>query len=708
LRPTRRSSLATLLALLPLTAEAQTRPSPEEIVVTATRTEELAREVPASISTIGRADWDSRGSLFIGDELATVPGLVLQRSDSGTYTSLTLRGVPNRIHNDTLLALVDGVPMVAADDEIDLEQIPYDATGRVDVLRGPSSSLYGRGAVAGTLNYLTREIPRETTASVATTLGSWSYRKFEASAAIDGKLLLLATDEHGGGWRDRTARDGRTLFVKGKIDIGDNATLTLWGARMRATQDLAGELPVDSNARLIDLPNPRGNRANYNEDDAGFAKRLSYATAILDWKIADGVTLTTRLHRRGADTTANQAFYRGYDPATYLVSFTGFSVTGDDTTWFGEQQVTWRTDKNRLVAGISAERINAHHVETWTGEFDFGALFYTERRDVRTGRYVNQGDWISDHLLDAVSRETALAAYLEDEYRPFPWLRLTAGARLDRFSRTVNYGPTATGFGPNPPTSAHDSDRHVSPKASVGVRLAEGVETYFAYGEAFSPGFGPIWSFKDRPTDVRPETAQNVELGVKWSVGAFDGAAAVYRLDRHDLIQLITDGPSARTVNAGAHRSEGLELETRWRLDRAWTFGLTYAYTRARWIDDKFFDPDLGQNFDFSGRAVAGVPLHSGTVTVERSFDELRLKLRGWIEAQGDYPVDNPNTVRAGGFWTANATATWSPLDQLELQLTGRNLLDRRYAQLVGGNLGPTAAFPQLPREVLLRAKWQF
>ncbi|WP_420243261.1 TonB-dependent siderophore receptor [Roseiterribacter gracilis] len=677
-------------------------------MVTATRTEEPAREVPAAISTIGRAEWEKRGALFIGDELAQIPGLTLQRNDSGTYTSLTLRGVPNRIHNDTLLALVDGIPMVAGDDEIDLEQIPYDATERVDVLRGPSSSLYGRGAVSGTLNYLTRSIPNTTTVSAGTTYGSWDYRKFEASAALDGKVLLLATDEHGGGWRDHTARDGRTFFGKTKIDLGDNATLTLWGARMRADQDLAGELPVDANARLLTLPNPRGRQANYNEDDAGFAKRITYGTAILDWKIADGVTLTTKLHRRGADTTANQAFYRGYDPATFLISFTGFSVHADDNTWFGEQQMTWRTSNNRLVAGLSAERINARHVETWTGEFDFGALFYTKRRDVRTGAYVNQGDWISDHLLDAASRETALAAYLEDEFRPLPWLRLTAGARLDHFSRNVEYGPTATGFGPNPPANAHDQDRHLSPKASVGVRLVDGVEAYASYGEAFSPGFGPIWSFINRATDTRPETARNYELGVKWSAGAFDGAASVYRLDRHDLIQLITDGPSARTVNAGAQRSEGFELETRWRPDTAWTVALTYALTRARWIDDRFFDSDLGQNFDFSGKRVAGVPRHAGSVSVERRFDAINVSLRGWVEAQGDYAVDNPNSVTAGGFWIANATAIWRPVERLDLQATVRNLFDRSYAQLVGGNLGPTAAFPQLPRAFLVQARWRF
>src|SRR3981189_1609712 len=91
-----RTKLATLLTLLPFTAAAQSSPGarpllPEEIVVTATRTEEPAREVPASISTIGRAEWEKRGALFIGNELAEIPGLVLQRNDSGTYTSLTLR-----------------------------------------------------------------------------------------------------------------------------------------------------------------------------------------------------------------------------------------------------------------------------------------------------------------------------------------------------------------------------------------------------------------------------------------------------------------------------------------------------------------------------------------------------------------------------------------------------------------------------------------
>nr|WP_157999376.1 TonB-dependent receptor plug domain-containing protein [Nitrospirillum amazonense] len=138
----------------------------DQIIVTATRRAEALRDVPASVSTVSRDEFEQKGVLFIGDELTDLPGVLVSKNDMGTYTSITLRGVPSKVHNDTLVVMMDGIPYVTGDDEVDLEQLPYSAVGRVDVVRGPMSALYGRGAISGTINYLTREVTDETKGEV--------------------------------------------------------------------------------------------------------------------------------------------------------------------------------------------------------------------------------------------------------------------------------------------------------------------------------------------------------------------------------------------------------------------------------------------------------------------------------------------------------------------------------------------------------------
>lgn len=705
------SAIALLAALPALAAE----PSPlDEVVVTANRRAEALRDVAASVSTVDRERVEAQATRFIGEELRGLPGLVLRTNDQGTYTDITLRGVPNRIHNDTLAVLLDGVPFVTGDDEVDLEQLPFGAAGRVDVVRGPMSALYGRGAIAGTINYLTREVGDGREGAVEATIGSHGWRRLGALVQTptvdDGALLLSGEVQKGDGWRDRTGREEQSLFAKHRLGLGEWGKLNLSATWVDTEQRLAGELPV--NARGEPIPLPRGREGNWNQDDAGFYKRMLTATAVLDADLAPGLTGTTRLHARQSKTSALQGFFNPFDPAAGTVTFTGFRVDADTDTLFAEQQLDWTVGDFRLLAGASAEQVRAVHVETWTGEFDFGPLFYAQRRDIGTGQHLNRDQWVSDRLLDAHGRARNYAAYAQGDYS-LGAVTLSAGARFDRFSRRVFYGPSATGFGPEPVTTVRDTDQRLSPKASATWKLSDSLTAYAAYGEGFSPGFGPLWSFRGRDTGLNPETARNYEAGLKGDM--LDGRLAFtltgYVLKRQDLLQLLPVGGTARTINAGRQRSRGIEASATADLGTL-VEGLSaeaaYGLTDAVWTRNAFLEPDTGRPFDFTGKDVPGVPRHAGRLTVTQVLEPWGLTVQAWADLSGDYAYDSANSVRAGGYALANAAVTWAPMERLELTLTARNLFDREVNTVVGNNDGPLAYFPQPPREVLLTARVGF
>jgi iron complex outermembrane receptor protein len=104
------------------------------MVVTATRAEEPLKNIPASVSVVTAEAIQQRGNRYIGDELVRVPGIFVTKNDQGTYTSLTIRGVTARHHNDTFVTLLDGIPFITSSDEIDLEQISLALVDRVEVI----------------------------------------------------------------------------------------------------------------------------------------------------------------------------------------------------------------------------------------------------------------------------------------------------------------------------------------------------------------------------------------------------------------------------------------------------------------------------------------------------------------------------------------------------------------------------------------------
>ncbi|ACI98237.1 TonB-dependent receptor [Rhodospirillum centenum] len=708
------AALAALALLFP-PRPAPAEPSPlDEIVVTATRRPAALRDVPASVSTLDRAAFERQQTRFIGEELRGLPGVVLRTNDQGTYTDLVIRGVPNRVHNDTLVVMMDGVPFVTGDDEGDLEQLPFAAVGRVDLVRGPMSALYGRGAIAGTLNYITREVGTERLAETEAGFGSHGWRQVGAlvqTPTLDrGALLLTGEVQRGDGWRDRTDRRQDSLFAKHRLDLAEWGRLSLTATWVDQAQRLAGELPVTADGALVPLPG--GRKGNWNEDDAGFYKRMLTGTAILEAEAAPGLSLTTRLHARRSLTSALQGFFNRFEPGDTAVTFTGFRVDNTTRTAFAEQSFDWQHGPLRLLGGASAEQVDSRPVETWSGSFDFADLFYAQRRLILTGRPVDPEDWRSDILLNADARSRAYGAYLQGEWTLGP-VTLAGGGRFDRFSRRVQYGPSGSGYGPDPVETVRDADQRVSPKASVTWAVGADLSVYAAYGAGFSPGFGPVWSFRGRDTALAPELADNIEAGIKGALldGRLVATVTAYRLKRRDLLQLLPVNGTARTVNTGRQRSRGLEVEAQADLsDAVPGLGLDLAYglTDAVWTENRYLEPDTGRPFDFSGKDVAGVPRHAGRVALTQAIAGLGLEARAWLDLSGDYPYDGANSVRSGGHALWNAALTWTPLPALDLTLTVRNLFDREVNLVVADNDGPYAAYPQPPREIFLSGKVRF
>lgn len=191
----------------------------DEIVVTATRRGKPLLEVPASVTVQDIEALRVKGFTYGTDEFRGVPGVFFRRGegDGEEFPFITIRGVTGNHGNDTFLALIDGIPYVGPDEEVLLYQVPYAVVDKVEIVRGPVSALYGRGAIAGAVNYQTRALSEDaTTLSVGAGSEGFLNLQGQVERSFDGGggFLLSAVYEDFEGWRDNSQRELTSVFAK--------------------------------------------------------------------------------------------------------------------------------------------------------------------------------------------------------------------------------------------------------------------------------------------------------------------------------------------------------------------------------------------------------------------------------------------------------------------------------------------------------------
>ena len=186
--------------------KAQDKPPAQELLadadavtVTATRISTRTNEITSDVTIVGREELD-RGATTLKEVLRAVPGVeVLQSGGPGTSMTLNIRGT----NTDHVLVLIDGVRMESATlGTTTLQNIPVDAIERIEVLRGPASSLYGSSALGGVVQIFTRSGRGNPGKNFSATYGSYNTARFTAGIGREEDdfryaLQVGATDTDG-------------------------------------------------------------------------------------------------------------------------------------------------------------------------------------------------------------------------------------------------------------------------------------------------------------------------------------------------------------------------------------------------------------------------------------------------------------------------------------------------------------------------------
>jgi len=720
--PRCRATLMLGVLALPMPVLAQASPDGlAEVVVTAQRRPEAAQKVPVAISVLKGSDLTERGVTNVNQLQYQTPGLEAEPAFGSGQPEFRLRGVGfNDYASNNASPVGVYVDEVAKSFPIQTQGLLFDLD-RVEVLRGPQGTLYGRNTTGGAINFLTARPTDKLSVAVDADYGSFDLLRAEGhiSGPIGNGLSVrvAAATEQGGAFQ-HNRDDGRELGnadrwgARGELAYtGGNLDLLLEGHYGRDTSDGAGLYLFDP---LGTIPAETSRRTTGWGASSQFASLLDFSPdtkPFRDNKTAGGhATLNVDL---GATRLTSVTAYEHFDRREY--NDWDASALADAGTWFGSR------------ANIFSQELRLSSTGAGPAHWIFGAYYSNEKlRDHFDSDFQQSLGFLA--LTSYRQRARTIAGFGQLDYDVTSKLTLTGGLRLEHESRKLRDFNTTTspviGIGV-PSGRADQSYVQASGKLALNYHLSDASLVYASASRGVKSGGFTAYNTltPDQLAPFKPEILYAYEVGTKNELDGhrlrLNGAAFYYDYRRQQVQSAIFDpvyGAVGKIVNAPRSHIYGIEAELDWAPVRG--LEITQGLTWRKGKFDRFDDLDIAAS-TAAGHAVTvsragqdqGFPHWSYNGSVN-----YRMPLGGYtLTAQTDYayhgtldPVLLGPAFRVHDYWLVNATLTvgqgpWS------IGLYARNLFNQHYDLTRNFFLGGIdIAAPGRPRSFGVRGRYSF
>jgi len=557
----------------------------EEIIVTSTRVEKALTRVPAAISVVGEADIQSgQQQLTLDESLVKVPGMFMQnRNNFAQALRISIRGFgarsPFGIRGIKLM--IDDVPATLPDGAGNVDEIDLGSTNRIEVIRGPSSSLYG-ASTGGVISVFTEDGPE--TPYVQGRFSAGEFDNYYAQIKTAGEYQRLNYVVSGSyldneGYRDQAYVERWLLNTKLRFDIDDSSDLTAV-VNFHEIPDMGD--PGALNATEV-ITNPSGANPNSLLYDGSENRSQQRLGLVYHKSFGDKHEITLRNYYTWLEF-GNQLTFTGGVPLS-----NGGTVAFDRFYTGGGGQWTW-TDTlfghdNRFIAGFDID----HQAD--------------DRR-----RYANNFGVQGILTFDQLEEVNSQGVFAQNEFTLIENVELTVGARYDSVEFDVGDRFLLNNSGDD---SGSLNFNEWSPRVGLMWSPIPEANLYFNYSTAFETptttelanpaggGFNP---------DLTSQTADNYEIGLKGRILAplpIEYDLAVFQVDvANELVPYEMDGFTGRTFyrNAGGSTREGVEAALSVRPFDHLTASIAYAYLDAN------FDRFRTATANFDGKRLPGLP----------------------------------------------------------------------------------------------------
>lgn len=654
------------------------------VVVTAQKKEEQIQQVPFSISALSAKEVQEYRLWNVKDITAIVPNL--HSSNSGDERNVTsIRGIGTTSYDPAVATYIDGVNQFTLDTYIsqlmDVE--------RIEVLRGPQGTLYGRNAMGGVINIITKQPSDVTSAFAEINFGNYNQQRYEAgfrTPLIKNKLYLGASGMY-------SKRNGYYTNTYPNNHPFDNQTIAAGNYYLKYKA---------SDKWMISL----NLKHQAHRNDGAFPLAAS---------LEDAFTHPYELAQNAKGRMVDNTLFTSLG-----INYAGNGFNFSSQTAYQSNYRYYKTPVDGDFSPLDAVTINNNYgkpwnkVNTWTQEFKFTSaassssrlqwtagtyLFADDRPNKQATHYGNDAGLLGvpdvnfSTINTTTGKSNGIAFYGQATYAITDKLDLTAGLRYDYEYKKYNLMGEYQKDGEAsmvtlPDTSAATHYSAFSPKAGLAYHLSAASNLYATYSRGFrTGGMTQLSQDPSQPPlyEYSPEYSNNIEVGIKNSFfnEKLHANLAFFYTNVTGVQVPTLVLPDAITIirNAGKLNSKGAELELSSTPVKGLQLNYNFGYTHASYGSLKL--SQNGSSVDLDGKKQIYTPDVTSMLAVQYSYNlgtkqQLKLVVRGeWMYIGKQY-FDLANTISQKGYSLLNTRFGISS-KHAELMFWGRNLTSSKY-----------------------------
>ena len=575
----------------------------EEVLVTARKREENLQDVAVAVSVISATTIEDAGLVRLTEIAQLVPNMTNTDSVSNKATAITLRGISSAggLGNDPGIGVYIDEVYIARESGFNTDLLDIQ---RIEVLKGPQGTLFGRNTAVGAINITTKKPGQEFEGTVLADVGDYDYQRY--GALMSGPLTDTLAAKISG---VRNKRDGYLDNTYGgtvnTVDYYTYRGQVLWA-------------PVDRLEMLLiaDYRKDKSDGNNFVTQQLGEPISRNYEVSIPDPGFED-------VEEKGVALTAN------YDIDNYLLtSITSYNkidekyqndqdwsdldaLTGNDERdnkqWSQELRISSTSDSGlQWVAGLYYfdQTFDAVQESISGADTIYGAFGLTDL--IGSGippSSIGLPDSVTIKATSTIKAES-YAAYANVDYSFNEQWSIDAGLRYSKDKKKLDYlqeaDPIAGAFGfLNFDIKSDINDDQWTPTISLNYTPLDDVLTYLKYSKGYKAGgFNNSISSTASALAFDPEKLDAYELGLKssWLDNTLRVNAAIFYMEYDDKQEsAFLAGVGFVQTNAGKATSEGAEVEVEYLLQDNWTVYGSVGYTDAKY-DEYIIDETTNNN----------------------------------------------------------------------------------------------------------------
>lgn len=651
-----------------------------------------AQDLPQAVSTISFETLELTGITDLQDSLELVSSVTRQNDFGGLWDMFAIRGFAGD-ENLPSAYLINGFSAGRGfSGNRDMSNVET-----LEILKGPSSALYGRGEPGGTVNIVTKKPQFEEQGYVRLTGGSFSTYRVEGdytnALSEDLAFRINGAYEDAESYRDTVEKKKTILTPSFLYKINDDTLLSyeLEYLDQQADMDRGvvfveskpfsdsnfygepadGPVEIEAIGHQLELQHNLANGWHFN---AG----LSYRTSSFEGSVSE-----PRWYDADQNHIVRQRRYREFDAD----DFSGRLEFSGSTELFG-------LTHNLLIGGDAYEYeldrliLRYRHSGAEGDGADFFAIDYDnpEYRSSLPDMKNNTSD---------VEEQSGRGVYIQDQIELSNEWKAMFGMRYDNFDQEITYR-----LDNNRKTSTSKS--YFNPRFGLVYAFSDDARLYASYSEGARPNSGVDANGNGHD----PEESKSYEIGIKWDVQdtGFSGTAALFTTEKKNILASSPNGDGT-TEAIGEADSEGFELDMVYQLSKDTSVTLSYAYVDAQNSKEiTLWDWYVIEE----GARLGNVPEHSGNLVL-RHYTEV-----GGYEGSGGFVVRYVGEQLGDfleqdfdlpGYTLINLFANIELSNELELNLNIDNLLGEEY---YANSYFEAWTMPGAPRNYRVSVKYSF